>query len=181
MSGAVSWSNVTKALNSAGGKVVQWRVWANDTSNNWADTGMQSLITKQLPVASFTYSPTTPFTGDTVTFNASASYDPDGTISTYLWTFGDGANATGVIASHAYVENAVYGVTLRVTDNEGLIGTLAQSITVLNRIPTASFTQSATTAPTGTTVYFNGTNSHDPDGFIASYFWRRNKRNGRSC
>jgi len=34
-----AWSNVTKTLNSTSGVTVVWRVWANDTSNNWADTG----------------------------------------------------------------------------------------------------------------------------------------------
>lgn len=38
------WSNKTKTLNSSI-VVVQWRIWANDTSNNWNDTGLQSLTT----------------------------------------------------------------------------------------------------------------------------------------
>jgi len=39
-----SWSNVTKTLNSTV-IVVQWCVWANDTSNNWNNTGIQSFTT----------------------------------------------------------------------------------------------------------------------------------------
>ena len=45
MSGTIDWSNVTKTLNSTVGIVVQWRVWANDTFNNWNDTGILSLTT----------------------------------------------------------------------------------------------------------------------------------------
>ncbi len=41
--GTSNWSNVTKTLNSTAGIVVQWRVWANDTSTNWNDTGILSL------------------------------------------------------------------------------------------------------------------------------------------
>jgi hypothetical protein len=51
MSGTTDWSNVTKTLNSTGLLVVQWRVWANDTSNNWNDTGILSLTTTQPTVA----------------------------------------------------------------------------------------------------------------------------------
>lgn len=45
MNGAVNWSNVTKILNSTVGVIVLWRVWANDTSNNWNNTGILSLTT----------------------------------------------------------------------------------------------------------------------------------------
>jgi len=171
ISGQVGWSNVTKILNNTGGVIVQWRVWANDTSNNWNDTGILSLITTQLPVASFTYSPTTPYTSETVTFNASASYDPDGSIVSYSWNFGDGANATGVVTSHAYDENGIYTVALTVTDDDGLTDTDIKSIAVLNRPPVASFTESTTTAPTGTPIFFNASASYDLDGSIVSYSW----------
>ena len=45
MSGTINWSNVTKILNSAVSVVVRWRVWTNDTSNNWNSTGILSLTT----------------------------------------------------------------------------------------------------------------------------------------
>jgi len=40
-----AWSNVTKTLNSTVGARVEWQIWANDTSNNWNNTGTQYLIT----------------------------------------------------------------------------------------------------------------------------------------
>lgn len=40
-----AWSNITKTLNSVVGSRVEWRIWANDTSNNWNNTGIQYLIT----------------------------------------------------------------------------------------------------------------------------------------
>ncbi len=52
-------------------------------------------------------------------FDASESYDADGTIVGYLWEFGDGTTATGVTADHAYSEVGEYTVTLTVTDNDG--------------------------------------------------------------
>lgn len=71
------------------------------------------------PVASFTYSPTKPQTNETVTFDASASYDPDGTVVNYTWDFGDRATSTGITATHSYAMEGSYTVTLQVTDNDG--------------------------------------------------------------
>jgi len=72
------------------------------------------------PVATFTYSPQNPLVGETVTFNASASKDPDGTIVKYDWNFGDEATGEGVIANHTYTFPANYTVTLTVKDDQGL-------------------------------------------------------------
>jgi len=74
------------------------------------------------PFASFTWSPTAPLPEETVTFNASASYDPDGgAIVGYAWDFGDGATGTGMVVEHAYTDyrKDPYVVKLTVTDDEG--------------------------------------------------------------
>lgn len=57
--------------------------------------------------------------GRTVTVDASASFDPDGTIVRYLWEFGDGATAEGPSASHTYTGAGTYLVTLTTQDNRG--------------------------------------------------------------
>jgi hypothetical protein len=82
------------------------------------------------PVASFTEDPHSAPVGTTINFDASASYDPDGTIVSYEWDFGDGATATGAIASHAYAANGIYTVTLTVTDDDGLTGTATATKTI---------------------------------------------------
>ena len=170
MGGLTNWSNVTKTLNSTS-SLLQWRVWANDTSNNWNDTGILSFKVLRPPISSFTFSPSTPYTSDTVTFNASASTDPDGTIVSYYWTFGDGTNTTGMVTTYAYASNGAYTATLKVTDNDTLTNTTAQNVTVLDRAPVASFTNSLSSAPTGTAISFNASSSYDPDGTIVSHYW----------
>jgi hypothetical protein len=40
-----AWSNITKTLTSKAGVTISWRIWCNDTSNNWNTTGIQILTT----------------------------------------------------------------------------------------------------------------------------------------
>jgi len=129
------------------------------------------IVGNRPPVASFTESAETVYTNVVITFNASSSYDPDGTIVSYSWDFGDGYTGTGVTVDHAYADNGTCTVTLTVTDNDGATGSANSVKTILNRSPTASFTESATTVPTGTVIHFNASASYDPDGVIVSYAW----------
>ncbi len=54
-----------------------------------------------------------------VAFNASSSYDPDGSITDYIWDFGDGDTAHGKKLSHEYENEGIYNVELTVYDNDG--------------------------------------------------------------
>jgi PKD repeat protein len=53
-----------------------------------------------------------------VSFSAGGSYDPDGTISSYEWDFGDGTTGSGVTVNHTYITSGNFEVTLTVTDNQ---------------------------------------------------------------
>jgi len=82
------------------------------------------------PNVNFTYSPKNPFVGEKVIFNASASYDVDGSIVSYRWNFGDG-NITVVttpIITHAYAMSGTYSVILMVTDNHELTNSITKTI-----------------------------------------------------
>jgi len=130
----------------------------------------------QNPSASFTNSPLSPEVGETVTFDASGSSDPDGTIVGYEWSFGDEATATGITASHSYSSAGTYTVTLTVTDNNGLTGTTTKSVTVAPheiepQAPSASFTSSPHSPEVGETASFDASGSSDPDGTIVNYIW----------
>jgi len=74
------------------------------------------------------------FSGDFVIFNGSKSDDPDGTIVSYRWDFGDGTTEEGRIVSHRFrgAQNGpkTYTVTLTVKDNEGATATDTVSVTV---------------------------------------------------
>jgi len=94
---------------------------------------IEELLSAEIktPVASFTYSPTTPVVGETIIFNASASHDPDGAITSYEWNFGDGATDTGIMTTHSYAAAATYTVTLTVTDNDNALDNAMAEVTVL--------------------------------------------------
>lgn len=128
----------------------------------------------QPPVASFTFSPIDPDVDETVTFDASASSDPDGTIMSYEWDFGDGASDTGEIALHAYSSAETYTVTLTVTDDDGLTDVATSDVTVSPlelQAPVASFTFSPLSPVVGGLVTFDASGSSDPDGTIVSFEW----------
>ena len=65
-----------------------------------------------------------------VTFDSSASFDPDGTITGYEWNFGDSKIGTGVLAVHSYKREGVYMVILTVTDDQGATGQDTAIVTV---------------------------------------------------
>jgi len=61
----------------------------------------------------------TVFVNTTVHFDGSGSSDPDGSVVSYTWRFGDGGAASGVRVSHVYTSAGTYTVTLTVMDNNG--------------------------------------------------------------
>jgi subtilisin len=58
--------------------------------------------------------------GAPVSFDASASYDPENLPLSYQWDFGDGQTGEGVQTTHIYTGEGVYEVTLTVVDPLGL-------------------------------------------------------------
>jgi YD repeat-containing protein len=126
------------------------------------------------PSASFTASPSPALVGQDVSFNATGSSDPDGSVVEYEWDLdGDGTYETNTgslpIASRSYSTPQTVTVGLRVTDNLDVTGETTRSVTV-TAPPTASFTVSPGAAEVGQTVAFNGAASSD-DGSIVKYEW----------
>jgi PKD repeat protein len=85
------------------------------------------------PRADFSFTPAKANIGETITFDASASYDvEDGSIVAYTWDFGDTStfSAAGPLAYHNYTEGGTYDATLTVTDNDSWNKSVTKSVKV---------------------------------------------------
>ena len=150
-----------------------YQIIATDPFGNEVRSGTVSVTVmagaaNTAPVARFTET----VSGLTASFDGSTSTDPDGTIASHAWEFGDGGTATGAKASRTYAAAGTYTVKLTVTDNAGATHSVSRAITVAaptpaNTPPTAAFTHTAA----GLAASFDGSTSSDADGTIASYAW----------
>jgi subtilisin family serine protease len=90
------------------------------------------------PIADFTWTPQNPLTNQSVTFDASASQDPNGTIVLYEWDWeSDGVfdeSHTTPTATHAWNDPGNYTITLQVTDDHGIRNTKAKTV-IVNQHP----------------------------------------------
>jgi PKD repeat protein len=86
------------------------------------------------PTAIFTVTPENPVVGETVEFNASDSFDTDGTDGKpvkYIWAFGDENTGTGESFTHSYGSAGEYIVMLTVVDDHGISSTNTTILTVV--------------------------------------------------
>jgi serine protease len=102
-------------------------------------------------------------------FDADGSLDPDGSIVDYSWGLSDGASASGASIVHEFSANGSYEVTLTVTDNENLTGSVTGTVSVNsnNSNPVAAFSYSCA----NTNCSFDAAASSDSDGSIVAYNW----------
>ena len=106
--------------------------------------------------------------------NAAGSSDPDGSITSYLWDFGDGTapvERTTAATTHDYAAGGDYTVSLTVTDNNGAVNVLTKQVTVAAAPQNAKPVPVFTTATDALKVSVDGTGSSDPDGTITGYSW----------
>jgi PKD repeat protein len=128
----------------------------------------------QAPVAAVSANPTSGTTPLTVSFSSVNSSDADGTIVSYSWNFGDGANSTEPNPIHVYNSAGTFTAVLTVTDSSGLTDTDSVVITAngaANQSPVAIAGADKTSGNAPLTINFSSQGSNDTDGTIASYSW----------
>lgn len=162
----------------AGGDVLP-TLWVTDDD---PDGARQSLpFTDRLhvnlpPQAAFRPSILSPREAESVAFT-DHSQDPDGSIVSWTWWFGDGATANSASAAHSYQKSGTYRIALTVTDDGGAQATVTTDLTVLNLPPVAALSANGSPDPlevfTSTPVTFDASASHDPSpqGRIVRYEW----------
>lgn len=127
----VEGSHIIKAIADSNGEIQE-----EDETNNVRE----EVIGNRPPVAlfrcnGFNYlSNPVAFVHMSTCFNATESYDPDGSIASYSWDFGDGNKTTlsQPLINHTYTNVGNYSVILNVTDNQGLWNTTTSLVTVEN-------------------------------------------------
>jgi PKD repeat protein len=141
------------------------------------------------PIPRFTMSPTDPGEDVDIRFDASSSIAAcfaidnqgnctqpgPGTITSYLWEFGNGRTASGVSAHTWYSTRGTYTAKLTVTNDRGMSNTTTREISVTGvATPTAAFTASPTQVGVGERVNVDASASKAADGgdrFLTRYDW----------
>jgi len=98
----------------------------------------------------------------TIDFDGSGSDDPDGTIVSYDWDFGDGTgwhNDLGATPPYTYSDFGEYTVNLRVTDNDGLTDTDTITAKVYGVVANANGPYEDSDCDDDYTIIFDGSGS----------------------
>lgn len=107
-------------------------ITAVDGAGNAETATTNTVEVNALPKASFSYTAVQSLNGEKITFDASNSTDPDGTITNYEWDFDDGNTTTTTepVINHTYDSGDTYHVTLTVSDDDSATNTTAETIPV---------------------------------------------------
>jgi PKD repeat protein len=122
-------------------------------------------------------SPLVATAGQTETFDASHSVDPAGTVTTYLWDFGDGTQQTTTTpaVTHTFTATTLTNggqVQVFETDNHGATAYAARAVTVASPLSITLATAPGTTVAAGSHVSFTASGFSDPNGgSLASASW----------
>lgn len=90
-----------------------------DEENNVLSAEIGVLTSNVPPIVVASASPNPASVEESVFFSSTGSYDPDGNIVSYLWSFGDGATSSEANPMHTFKVPGSYTVTLTAQDNKG--------------------------------------------------------------
>jgi len=109
--------------------------------------------------------------GQTVLFNSSSSYDPDGNNFDVKWYFGNGETSKEANPSYVYDAPGIYEARLELNDGISKETTVAKIPIIVEGSPVAKMNVSDTTICVNTAINFDGSNSRDPSGALPSLSW----------
>ena len=169
--GTGSGPNPTHTYNATGAFTVTLVVTDNDAATSTCET-TANIGEGNLPPICDAGGPYTGTVGVPVQFDGSGSSDPDGTIVSYAWDFGDGNTGSGVNPTHTYNAAGNFVVTLTVTDNDDASSTCTTTATIspVNQPPVCD-ANGPYQGDVNTPIQFDGSGSSDSDGTIVSYAW----------
>jgi PKD repeat protein len=167
--GAIDATNGTKLLSLSNlNYLTTYYVWVNATDRGNGSTtraiyNFKTLENKK-PVVIFTYV----VQDNTVLFDSSSSYDPEGEpIANWTWDFNDGSISYEQNPTHVYAVDGIYNVALTIRDDAGATNSTMKMVNAINNPPVARFTPTVD----GKNVRFDASSSSDLNGTIVKYFW----------
>lgn len=110
-------------------------------------------------------------TGQTILFNGSRSFDPDGDALKVSWDFGDGTTSGETDPAHVYKRPGEYSVVIKLDDGFAPEPTLAVIPVIIGSSPLAIQSFTDTTVCVQTLLDFDGSASEYSSGIIGSYVW----------
>jgi len=135
------------------------------------DTTTEEVKVNGPPTADFTISDDTLIEGESTTFDATPSSDPNNETLNYDWDLGNGNTATGETVTETYNNDGEnITITLTVTDQEGETDTATGTIDVSSPI-NADFTISDPTPNSGKELTFDGGSTTGGDGDPKTFLW----------
>ena len=125
-----------------GTRTVRLSATLPDANDGCGTIDTRRIVTVNAPPAPVIDAPDRIAAGALVLFDAGASTDPDGAVTTFDWDFGDGATANGVQAQHRFATPGSYRVRLAVTDDAGVGNSRVEAVRAVEvaRPPEAGLT-----------------------------------------
>lgn len=123
------------------------------------------------PVQAVVDSVITSCTGQTVLFNSSQSYDPDGDAFRVNWDFGNGETSDEANPSYMYETPGVYEAKVTLSDGFSGESSVAKIPVIIEGSPVAKFTLPERTVCVNSQVVLDGSQSTDPSGSLPSLNW----------
>ncbi|MBI2675663.1 MAG: PKD domain-containing protein [Candidatus Aenigmarchaeota archaeon] len=129
------------------------------------------------PYAAFSYSPSEPFETEEITFDASESYDSDGSIISYEWDFGDGSRGEDVLIGHSYDFPGEYAAKLVVEDGKGKKNSISMTVKVSGVYPKlynerpVPILEMPDEGAVNEEITLDADRSYDRDGRIIKFRW----------
>jgi PKD repeat protein len=154
-------ANPTHTFTTGGPFVATLTVTDNQGAQTTTTVFVKALNPNQLPVAHASANPITGIPPFDVVFNATGSYDPDGWLGNFHWTFSDGGEYWGTIAYATIYTTDPFTATLTVFDNRNGTGTTTVIVNPSNRPPVLDPIGNKTVDELTTLVYT--TTATDPD------------------